>query len=77
MEATAKMEATADTAAAEGHRAGAGLRRTQVDVNPIHLPLADQMDHRAPKARSHPPTMREMEAEVADVMEIAYEKPTR
>ncbi len=67
------MEATADpeTAAAEGHRAGATVRHTQMDGTLLDRPLADQMDHRDPKALSHPPTTREKEAEAADVIEIA------
>ena len=67
------MEATADpeTAAAEGHRTGTGVHHTQVDGILLHRPLADQMDHRAPKALNHPPTTREMEAEAADAIEIA------
>ena len=64
------MEATAypETAAAE---TGTGVHHTQVDGILLHRPLAGQMDHRAPKALSHPPTTREMEAEAADVIEIA------
>ena len=67
------MEATADpeTAAAEAHRAGTGVHHTQVDGILLHRPLADQMDHRAPKALNHPPTTREKEAEAADVIDIA------
>ena len=64
MEATAGLE----TAAAEGHRAGAGVHITQVDGALLHRPLADQMDHRAPKALTHSPTTREKEAEAADVI---------
>ncbi len=69
----AEIEATADpgTAAAEGHRTGTGVRQTQVDGILLHRPLADQMDHWAPKALSHPPTTREMEAEAADAIDIS------
>jgi hypothetical protein len=67
------MEATADpeTAAAEGHRTGAGVHHTQVDGILLHRLLADQMGHRAPKALSHPPTTRERQAEAADAIDIA------
>ncbi len=67
------MEATADpeTAAAEGHRAGTGVHRIQADGVLLPRPLADQMDHRAPRDLNHPPTTREKEAEAADVIDIA------
>ena len=69
------MEATADqeTAAAEGHRADAGVHHTQVDGILLHRHLADQMvqmDHRAPRVLNHPPTTREIGAEAADAIDI-------
>ena len=47
-----------------------GVHYTQVDGILLHRPVADQMDHRAPKALNHPPTTREMEAEAADAIDI-------
>ncbi len=73
----AEIKATADTetAAADCHRAGAGVH-IQVDGILLHRLLADQMGHRAPKALNHPPTTRERQAEAADAIDVAQKKPT-